>query len=351
MDTQALKEYLGIVVDMEKNIYLQEQLVSNLNNRIEKLKQPQIFLDPTKPVEPSCPKSLNLVSNWAACVLAIVIGGPILWFLTGVAILIISAIISAFGGPDSEWLILLSLVPPIIFALFMIQDVLSDIQKNKESIAEYHTQLAQYRKDLEAYHEKLAQNKVNARNDEVDRGQSLQMLQVQVGQVKTAIHECCKNLEIVYKKDVIFPKYRNLVMVCSLYEYICSGRCTTLEGHEGAYNILEMEIRMDRIVTQLDRVISQLGAIQQNQFMLYSAIQESNQRSTQILDATNRMADSLQGFRGDAAALHEKIAELQETSALHAYHAERVQKELAYMNRMDYLTGRNDGVFWNVPPT
>ena len=45
-----------------------------------------------------------------------------------------------------------------------------------------------------------------------------------------------------------------MVMVCSLYEYVCSGRCDTLAGHEGAYNIWEMEIRLDKIVTQLGLV-------------------------------------------------------------------------------------------------
>lgn len=85
-----------------------------------------------------------------------------------------------------------------------------------------------------------------------------------------------ETLRKIYDRGIIFPKYRNLIMMCSIYEYFCSGRCTTLEGHEGAYNILEMEIRLDRIITQLDKVITQLGAIQQSQYMLYSAIQESN---------------------------------------------------------------------------
>ena len=66
-------------------------------------------------------------------------------------------------------------------------------------------------------------------------------------------------------------------MVCSLYEYIRAGRCTELEGHEGAYNILETEIRLDRIILQLDKVVAQLEQIKHTQFMLYSAVQESNQ--------------------------------------------------------------------------
>ena len=146
-------------------------------------------------------------------------------------------------------------------------------------------------------------------------------------------------------------------MVCSLYEYICAGRCTELEGHEGAYNIIETEIRLDHIILQLDKVIAQLEQIKNNQFMLYSAVQESNHRASLIQRDLDCMAGSLDGLytttaqlNANAAQLNARITELQETSALTAYHTERTQKELAYMNRMDYLSGRNDNVFWNHPP-
>mgnify|MGYP001864484039 FL=1 len=82
----------------------------------------------------------------------------------------------------------------------------------------------------------------------------------------------------IYDKNIIFPKYRRLPLVCSLYEYFCSGRCSTLEGHEGAYNILEMEIRLDRIITQMDMVITRLESIRDGQYVLYSAIQDSNRK-------------------------------------------------------------------------
>lgn len=37
-------------------------------------------------------------------------------------------------------------------------------------------------------------------------------------------------------------------------------------------------------------------------------------------------------------------------SAIVAYSTERVAKELNYMNRMNYLVGRNDETFFNLPP-
>ena len=146
-------------------------------------------------------------------------------------------------------------------------------------------------------------------------------------------------------------------MICSLYEYICAGRFTELEGPNGAYNCLETEIRMDRIVTQLNQIIDRLDVIRQNQFMLFSAIQSSNQMLGEILNSNGRIEAQLGCFYNNSAQLNSqvielntRIATLQKTSALTAYQTERAQKELSYINRMDYLSGRNDSVFWNQPP-
>ncbi len=162
-------------------------------------------------------------------------------------------------------------------------------------------------------------------------------------------------LSKMYDHNIIFPKYRNLVMVCSLYEYICAGRCHALSGCDGAYNILEMEIRLDRMITQLDYVVERLDSICQNQYMLYSVIQESNSRMRSILEATGCMARQMESIadQGErqSMALSQQMEKLQKSSAITAYQTERMQKELAYLNRMNYLAGRNDGTFFNLPPS
>ena len=76
-----------------------------------------------------------------------------------------------------------------------------------------------------------------------------------------------KNLEQLYGLNIIFPKYRNMMAICSLYEYISSGRCDTLEGQAGAYNLYEMELRQNVIIGQLEKVISQLESIKNNQYI------------------------------------------------------------------------------------
>lgn len=215
----------------------------------------------------------------------------------------------------------------------------------------YREMMARYVEDKRRYDQDTQSDKVRVENQLVEKAALEENLSVLKGQ----LIQSRANLEKIYSQDVIFPKYRNLVMVCSIYEYICAGRCTQLEGHEGAYNILEMEIRMDRIITQLDTIISRLSAIQQNQYVLYSAIQESNRKAESLCSAATSMAKQIEDMNAhqklSSQQLQDQISRLQQTSEISTYQSERIQKELSYMNRMNYLAGRNDGTFFNLPPT
>ena len=91
------------------------------------------------------------------------------------------------------------------------------------------------------------------------------------------------SLEHIYSANVIYPKYRNLVAVTTIYEYLASGRCDTLEGADGAYNLYEMELRQNIIIGQLSSVLDSLEQIKNNQFTLYKEITEANQKSADLL--------------------------------------------------------------------
>lgn len=346
MTVNQLKEYLGIALDIEKNIFLQNKLLTELKQEIERLKQPKHIPDPQEPKFTPFPpdKSVNLGTD----------------FLVGLGILLflgfISCTIYFVIGWENESLIADLLFIAGIIAPFaiMILDAYETKKSNQVKNEQCHREYSKYKSEREEYQKILEANKLERRLDQQRRQRQTELYEAQCKQITDFLTASKQHLKIIYAKNIIFPKYRNLVMVCSIYEYICAGRCTTLEGHEGAYNILEMEIRLDRIITQLDKVIAQLDAIQANQYMLYSAIQEANQQSYQLLKSTRHIAEKLQDLNNHldnhSADLANQISELQKTSALTAYHVERTQKELHYMNRMDYLTGRNDGVFFNQPP-
>lgn len=86
-----------------------------------------------------------------------------------------------------------------------------------------------------------------------------------------------------YAQNVLFPKYRNMVAITTINEYLMSGRCYELEGPNGAYNLYEMELRQNIIVGQLSNIISGLEQIRNNQFSLYHELVKANSTISDIL--------------------------------------------------------------------
>ena len=103
-------------------------------------------------------------------------------------------------------------------------------------------------------------------------------------------------LEQYYSADVIFPKYRTLPALTSICEYLSSGRCDELTGPNGAYNLYELELRQNTVISQLNTIISNLEQIRQNQYMLYSEL-------VQITQNTRKIAGELRAIRGYTYAL------------------------------------------------
>ena len=110
-------------------------------------------------------------------------------------------------------------------------------------------------------------------------------------------------LEKLYTSDVIFPKYKNMVAICTIYEYFAAGRCTTLVGADGAYNLYESELRQNLIIGKLDTIISQLEEIKQNQYILYTELKKTNSITSSIyrdikniLNSVEQIGDTVQNI-------------------------------------------------------
>ncbi|SDA38744.1 hypothetical protein SAMN02910368_00202 [Lachnospiraceae bacterium G11] len=99
--------------------------------------------------------------------------------------------------------------------------------------------------------------------------------------------------------EPIFEKYRfDVIAVSQFCEYLASGRCTSLEGPDGAYNLYENEVRLDRIIDRLDVIIENLEAIRQNQYMLYKAMLEGHQ----LMENMSRSISAIQRNTEETAA-------------------------------------------------
>lgn len=108
-------------------------------------------------------------------------------------------------------------------------------------------------------------------------------------------------LDKLYSADVIYPKYRTLLALTSIYEYLVTGRCEELSGAHGAYNLYEDEVRKDMVISQLNTVIENLEQIRQNQYMLYEQVKGIQQN-------TRAIAAELYQIKGYAACLTDLAA-------------------------------------------
>lgn len=184
----------------------------------------------------------------------------------------------------------------IVILSMVIQYV---IQKRRFN--EYEQSISiQYRTEKKQEDERIARERV---------------LQNNYREVASILHDCydktCGTLNALYGKNIIYPKYQHdLVAICMFHEYFESGRCTTLTGHEGAYNIFEQELRLGIIINNLDIIIQKLDDIQRNQYSLYSALQHINSQQEIIIRSLNDISykqniqnENLECIRYNAAAM------------------------------------------------
>lgn len=374
MKTAELKEYLGMVVQMEKDVNLQEELCRQLENKKQSSKAEidrltnlinTAVAKVNKPVEPqmAMPKKENEHRKKAK---DSIIVGPVV--LAGTAISFVGLIVSDMAGWDIVLLFAIALligmfetIPCLLASLIALIGYPGEAKKDEEdyerALEKYEATQREYKTKKEEYEKatKIVQQENVKRSKQIEKIKTeIQVTEAYSNEVAMEICSSRERLEEMYAYNIIFPKYRNYVMVCSIYEYLAAGRCVTLEGHEGAYNILELEIRLNRIITQLDDVLRNLAAIQQNQYMLYSCLKETNYKIDALLDEESRIADNLEGLQNQmenhAEMIDTRIAELQKSSELSNYLAECNQRELHYMNRMNYLAGHYDNPYGNYAP-
>lgn len=267
MNLNELKEYVRIVYEMELSVFQQKRLIDELESKISTLATAQPVSKPT------------LDSD--------AIYGVILW-----------SMVCIFS------IILIPLIIGIVLLYKGINALLGYCRSLKDN------------KDKKAYYN----NAVTTYNLRMQReSEQKSRLLEQLEPLKKKYQSSCKLLEYIYSANVIYPKYRGLVPISSIYDYLLSGVCTQLAGHEGAYNKYDLESRLNMIITRLDTIIAQLDQIKHNQHMLYCGITESNRINSQLVNSFDRM---------------------QENVAIQAHETRLVRKELEYRNYMLNRYGR-----------
>ena len=134
---------------------------------------------------------------------------------------------------------------------------------------------------------------------------------VEVQEAENTLKKCIE-AKLTYEScNVVFPKYRNLIAYASFYEYLESGRCDSLSGVNGAYNLYEAELKQNTVIAQLSKVLESMEDIKTNQYVAYSQLHEMNKNLHELNTSLHKAGESLGQIQGAA----KKIAENSELTA------------------------------------
>lgn len=261
MDHKNLLEYLTTVLELEKQCRTMRTAILNYDGWIRKLEaieqQEEIRKPGDKPVYDFRDSIVFFLMSVGLC-------GICGCFFVFVANYLKGLLFGLF-----DWLFALvrwgGYAVWLLGGVLCIWSVVTVIQEIFDARKEFAKTQEQYGIDVANRAEAIAQASEKKSGILVDR----QILYKQYVATK-------KVLNNYYSLNVIYPSYRSIVPMAMFVQYIRSGRCDKLEGHEGAYNLYESEIRQNIIITKLDVIISKLDQIAASQYDLQQTILQSN---------------------------------------------------------------------------
>lgn len=97
-------------------------------------------------------------------------------------------------------------------------------------------------------------------------------LENSINQISYHLDESRKIRNMIYSEGVLPVRYRNIVSVASLYQFLENGICTQVKGHGGIYDTYEYHLKLKEIIDNLVEIRRDLRRIQANQEFLYDKL-------------------------------------------------------------------------------
>ena len=267
LSKDKLLEYLKHAIRLESNSLGEQTIIDDYISVSDK-KKPQLITEP-EPLYPSM-KNVPTLTSYEYCMLALGL------FLLPVGIIML---ILGISTNMNDAVYILAMIGMACFGAICIWYFLSS-RKGKKDAEDYN---ASSQRD---YMNKCRENEEKNRQHAKEYDKNMQTWRINVDNNLEYLHEkrgeTLKVLSDYYKPDIIFPKYHSLPALTTIYEYLSSGRCDTLTGPNGAYNLYESELRQNTIIEKLNTIIADLEQIKKNQFALYQELTKINATTRQI---------------------------------------------------------------------
>lgn len=267
MNAEQIEMYLQILLNVQKEQYMQRQLMNRLITERDSLGKKRRIIPPEKTTVRGDYKdsmlSIGVIGGIIVGVIVAIIAVIAMW-KRNMLIAVIGGCIIGLAAGIVGGLVLGLLVGPIVSAVSQSKD-------QKYADAQYYNAMRVYDQRVEQDNQRMRieiqmKQKLNSEINLLDQ-------QIQ----KTNAYE--NQLTHLGILDSVY--YHNMVATASFYQYFKSKMTFSLgfnpaTGDRGAYNIYEQEKRMNIIIDKLDVVIEKLDQIQRNQTALWMCLNEAN---------------------------------------------------------------------------
>lgn len=299
-----LLKYMEIVLDMEKNVYIEEQTWKYLNNQANNLGIKKIYKEP---------KKSNV--DTSGCGSFIGCGTVMGIAATGLTVLHSTCTSSCLAPLEEGFWNKPITIGVSVFLICLVIILIMFLAEKKDKDNQYEQDMKKYKKNME--------------NDRVRVERELKQkryIQTQCNTLAQMYQKSRNALDTIYSYDILEMKYRNIVAVSSIYEYLKYDRTRSLQrvgSDEGAYNMFETEMRLNKIITNTDVIIKKLDKIMENQRELAYTMRNAQNSINTLINSTNQIQGSLDTLNTGVE--------------LSNYQLRQANNELRYMNFMNTL--------------
>ena len=157
-------------------------------------------------------------------------------------------------------ILLPALVVMVVQAAKYMKGKAAHEKQEDEATQKYSEEQDQLEKDtIESLNNDISdyENIIKGHQNEKARLEKLAVAEIEreIADNAASLESAEKALETYYETNALYPKYRSLVPVATMYAYFDSGRCIDLTGHNGAYGYYEKELRYKNISEDLGEIL------------------------------------------------------------------------------------------------
>lgn len=265
MNVSDLREYLDSVVRLETICYTDKFILTRFKEACDFIGVPFTFLMPTKPAQRK------------TCYIPIIVTGLLVTALTLYLAIAVKTLSSSMR------------IMSALVGIFAIAYTLISIVQETKKVKLSQAAMEDYEVKLNKYNEGVEKDRLR-----VQQEQSKKYIFIRDCELLSARHAIDSELlNKLYDADIIFPKYRNFLMVSVLHEYISTGRCEKLEGAGGAYDMLEKDIASGKVLVDMARLEANPEIAKDNQYIVYRIITRAIKLSDEIVSEERRIVSEL----------------------------------------------------------